>query len=344
MRSTPSGSKTGWRSSRQRCGGRPPPGRRTGPRGPPPVIWGAARVGPADSPLAERVAEFIAEHHVLEPEEPVLALVSGGADSLCLWGILRDLGHLVEALHVEHGLRGREGLEDAAFCAGLGASVVPVDLEEGPNLEARARDARYAAAREHAAGRTIATGHTLTDQAETVLYRLASSSGVRALGAMRPRSGDLARPLLAVTAEETRAWCRAEGLVPREDSTNAQTGPRRNLIRHEVMPALARVHPGAEANMARTAELLGELDDLIVELAAAHVEDELDLDRLAELPRPLRAIVLREAAERAAGRPLRLPRALTGRLVELAGRRRGVERLSLARDLEAVRDRARLSF
>jgi len=70
---------------------------------------------PADSPLAERVAGFIAEHRMLEPGEPVLALVSGGADSLCVWGLLRELGYEVEALHAEHGLRGEAGLDDAVF-------------------------------------------------------------------------------------------------------------------------------------------------------------------------------------------------------------------------------------
>jgi tRNA(Ile)-lysidine synthase len=299
---------------------------------------------PAGSPLAERVAGFIAEHGVLQPGERVVALVSGGADSLCLWGLLRELGYEVEALHAEHGLRGEAGLADAAFCAGLGATVVPLDLDAGPNLEARARAARYAAAEEHAAGRPIATGHTLTDQAETVVYRLASSSGVRALSAMRPRAGVVARPLLCVTAGETREWCRAAGLVPRVDDTNADTRLRRNLIRREVMPALRRVHPAADVNIARTAELLGELDALLSDLAGEHVADELDLDRLAGLPRPLRAIVLRAAAERAAGRPLRLTRALTDRLVELAGRGEGVERLSLGRDLEATRARRVLSF
>jgi tRNA(Ile)-lysidine synthase len=281
---------------------------------------------------------------VLEPGEPVVALVSGGADSLCLWGLLRGLGYEVEALHAEHGLRGEAGLADAAFCAGLGATVVPLDLEDGPNLEARARAARYAAAEEHAAGRPIATGHTLTDQAETVVYRLASSSGVRALSAMRPRAGQVARPLLCLTGAETREWCRAQGLAPRVDDTNADVRLRRNLIRHDVMPALRRVHPAADVNIARTAELLGELDELLSELAGEHVADELDLDRLAGLPRPLRAIVLRAAAERAAGRPLRLTRALTERLVELAGRGEGVERLSLGRDLEATRDRRSLAF
>jgi hypothetical protein len=110
------------------------------------------------------------------------------------------------------------------------------------------------------------------------------------------------------------------------------------------MPALRRVHPAADTNIARTAELLGELDALLSELAGEHVADELDLDRLAELPRPLRAIVLRTAAERAAGRPLRLTRALTDKLVDLAGRGDSVERLSLGRDIEAVRDRRTMTF
>jgi tRNA(Ile)-lysidine synthase len=295
-------------------------------------------------PLASRVAGYIAEHALLEPGEPVLALVSGGADSACAWGLTRGLGYDVEALHVEHGLRGADGLADAAHCAGLGATVVAVDVEDGPNLEARARDARYAAAREHAGGRPIVTGHTLSDQAETVLYRLVSSSGARAIRAMRPAAGGIVRPLLCATAEDTRAWCAEHGIEPREDRTNADERLRRNLIRREVMPALTRVHPGAERNLARSAELLGELDELLRELAREHVEPHIALADLDDMPRALRVLVLREAAERAAGRPLRLPRALTAKLEAMAERRKGVERLSLGRDIEAVRDRATLAF
>jgi tRNA(Ile)-lysidine synthase len=161
---------------------------------------------------------------------------------------------------------------------------------------------------------------------------------------MRPRSGEVARPLLCLTGEETREWCHRRGVAPRHDETNSDRTLRRNLIRHEVMPALRRVHPGAEVNLARTAELLGELDELLTALAGEHVEEELDLERLALLPDALRSLVLREAAERAAGRPLRLTRDLTKRLNGLAGRRGGVERLSLTSDLEAVRDRSLLSF
>jgi tRNA(Ile)-lysidine synthase len=298
----------------------------------------------AASSLAERVAGYVAEHALLEPGEPVVALVSGGADSLCLWGLLRELGHPVDALHVEHGLRGEAGLADAAFCAGLGATVVPVDIAGGPNVEARARDARYAAARAHAAGRALATGHTITDQAETVLYRMASSSGVRALRGMRPRAGDLARPLLCVSAAETRAWCAAAGLEPRVDASNADPAHRRNMIRHQVLPILERVHPGAVANLARSAELLADADELLAGLAGPHVAAELDLGMLATLPPGLAAIVLRESADRAAGRPLRLSRALTERLAQVASRRSGEERLSLARDVDAVRVGGVLSF
>ena len=295
-------------------------------------------------PRSERVAAFIERHRLLRPGQPVLALVSGGADSMCLWGVLRELGYEVEALHVEHGLRGQDGLADAAYCAGLGAAVVPIDLAAGGNLEARAREQRYAAAREAAEGRPIATGHTLTDQAETVLYRMASSSGPRAIRAMRPAADGLVRPLLCLDAAETRAWCRDNTVDPRQDASNADTSIRRNRIRHQVLPALAQVHPGAERNLARSAELLGELDDLLTELAGGFVADPIDLDSIGRLPRALRVLVLREAAERAAGRPLRLPRELTVRLEQLAGRRGGIERLSLAADLEAVRDRSRLSF
>src|SRR6185437_3885146 len=202
-------SRAGWRACRTTSSAPAPPATTTPPRPRTPATSSSGRPSCAASssstmaepePLASRVAAYIAEHALLEPGEPVLALVSGGADSACAWGVVRELGYDVEALHVEHGLRGAEGLEDAAHCAGLGATVVAVDVEVGPNLEARARQARYAAAREHAAGRPIVTGHTLSDQAETVLYRLVSSSGARAIRAMRPAAGGIVRPLLCATA------------------------------------------------------------------------------------------------------------------------------------------------
>src|SRR5205823_9394980 len=123
-----------------------------------------------------------------------------------------------------------------------------------------ARDARYAEAAALAVARSadVAAAHTVTDQAETVLYRLAASPGRRALLGMPERSGRLVRPLLAarVTREETAAWCAARGLAWREDSSNDSERFARNRVRRGVVPALRAIHPAAEANIVRTAALL----------------------------------------------------------------------------------------
>ena len=131
---------------------------------------------------------------------------------------------------------------------------------------------RYAAATEAAGGGLVAVGHTASDQAETVLYRLAASPGRRALLGMRPRSGQLVRPLLTVTREETGAWCRARGLAWRDDATNASGDFARGRVRHGLLAALEAVDARAAANVVRTAELLreeAEVLDVVVDTALA---------------------------------------------------------------------------
>src|SRR5215210_2072704 len=166
-------------------------------------------------------------------DRPVAVLLSGGRDSVCLLDVAVALrgAPAVRALHVNYGLRA-EAAGDEAHCAAL-CEALGVELEvtraERPadapgNLQAWARDVRYAAAARLAAAlgdARVAVAHTATDQAETILYRLAASPGRRALLGMEPRAGRLVRPLLQVTREETAAWCRARGLTWREDSTNA---------------------------------------------------------------------------------------------------------------------------
>jgi tRNA(Ile)-lysidine synthetase-like protein len=190
--------------------------------------------------LRERVEAYIRLHGLIEPGGDVLCLVSGGADSTCLWHVLRGLGYRVAALHVAHGLRGAESEEDARFCRGLlGAEVV--DAPGRGLSEAELREQRYSFARD----RLRATGHTASDQLETVLYRLVSRGAVAGI---EPRRADgVVRPLLPVRREETEAYCRAEGLDFREDSSNPDT--RRGLIRDEILPLLRRLHPGAERNL-----------------------------------------------------------------------------------------------
>src|SRR3954468_21778763 len=159
--------------------------------------------------------------------EPLLVMLSGGVDSTCLLHVALELGARASALHVNYRLRGDDSDADEAHCRALCERLgvplrverVPLDPAGGGNLQARARDARYELA-EELADRDYAAGHTLSDQAETVLYRLAASPGRRALLGMAPRRGRLVRPLLEATRADTRAHCRAAGLHWREDASN----------------------------------------------------------------------------------------------------------------------------
>ena len=181
-------------------------------------------------------------------------LVSGGADSTCLWHVLRDLGYRVSALHVDHGLRGEESDADARFCAAqLGAEIVD---GRGGTTEAELREIRYS----FATDRLRATGHTASDQVETVLYRLVASGSTKGI---KPRREDgVVRPLLELWREETKDYCRAHGLAFRTDTSNPDT--KRGLIRDEILPRLRALHPAADENLLRLA--LGEpsaLDELL---------------------------------------------------------------------------------
>jgi tRNA(Ile)-lysidine synthase len=192
--------------------------------------------------LAQRVEETIRRDDLIPVGGDVVCLVSGGPDSTCLWHVLRGLGYGVSAIHVHHGLRGEASDEDACFCADvLGAEVVGEGFASAAS-EAALRAVRY----ELTAGRGLrATGHTASDQAETVLYRLVSSGTTKAI--RRKRADGVVRPLLDVWREETIAYCDEHDLAYRTDATNPLT--KRGLIRDEILPLLRRLHPGADANL-----------------------------------------------------------------------------------------------
>ena len=159
--------------------------------------------------ILERIEAYIRAHDLIPPAGDVVCLVSGGADSTCLWHSLSQLGYRVSAVHVDHGLRGDESEEDARFCCErLGAAVLRSSNRLVPgNEEAALRDLRYSLT----AGRGLrATGHTASDQVETVLYRLAASGSTR--GIKPKREDGVVRPLLGVWRDETEAYCRAHGL------------------------------------------------------------------------------------------------------------------------------------
>jgi tRNA(Ile)-lysidine synthase len=297
--------------------------------------------------------DSVARGGLLPPGGPVVALLSGGRDSVCLLDVAVRLAGApaVTALHVNYGLRA-EADGDEAHCAALAAALgveLVVERAQRPdragNLQAWARDVRYGAAARLALrrGARVATGHTATDQAETVLYRLAASPGRRALLGMPERDGRLIRPLLAVTREQTADYCRARGLAWREDPSNRDRA--RGAVRHRLVEALREVHPAAEANVLRTSRLLREeaevLDAMVSEILGG--ERRIEVARLAALPAGLGRLVARRLAEEALPEGAFAP-AASVRLDEILALGPEGGALDLGSGLRAVVEQGVLSF
>jgi tRNA(Ile)-lysidine synthase len=278
-------------------------------------------------PLADAFEAHLEANGLLDGAGALVAACSGGGDSTALLVLLapvaRRAGIPLVGFHVDHQLRGPEGLRDARAAADLAASLglpfvfrsFPVrDLRQrGESLESAARRLRYesllALGRDLGPETLLATGHTLEDQAETVLLHLERKMG-RSRGGIRPRRPDgIIRPLLPFRREDLRAFLRREGIPWHEDASNVDERFARNRIRHRVLPALEASRPGTAVRLARAAEALtdrlGRMDAAIDEtLAAAGVPLE------GPWPRGLFAGLEREAAGRllvraaaSAGRP-----------------------------------------
>ena len=233
------------------------------------------------SKLIAKVERFARQEQLFAPAEPGRALhlcaaVSGGADSMALLRVLLELreafGYPLTACHVNHGLRGETADRDEAFvraeCARLGVPLTvfrPADVGMAvpPHAgEDWARRLRYACFAQLLAGGIdcIATAHTATDQAETLLFRLARGTGLHGAGGIRPRRPGYCRPLLGLTRAETEALCAAfeQGWVT--DETNDSDAYARNRLRHGAVPALHSVNAAAEENLARFCEKAARAD------------------------------------------------------------------------------------
>ena len=198
----------------------------------------------------------------------MLCLVSGGADSTCLYHALRELGYRVSALHVDHGLRGDESDADAAWCAERFDAEVVQGAARCAN-EAALRDVRYS----FRADSLRATGHTLSDQVETIVYRLAARGTTKGIEVRR--EDGVVRPLLCVWREETEAFCRERGLEWRTDSSNPDT--LRGLIRDEIAAAPRADPPGRPRE--RAARPRRAAHDAAGARRAARVAGRLEADR-----------------------------------------------------------------
>lgn len=272
---------------------------------------------PAVARVLERVTATAREHQMFLPGQTVLVAVSGGPDSVCLLESLVRLRRLfkirLEVFHLDHRLREGSGA-DAAYVRRLAERHkltahlrdVASRPAKGESVEAWARERRMVAmgevAREVGAAR-IAIGHTMDDQAETVLMALITGSGLRGLGGIAPVLGPWVNPLIDVTREEVEASCRALHLRPRQDPSNRDTRFLRNAIRLRGLPALERSVGGRNLRepLVRTAAGLREDAEELTRQTAAVVDDIVE-----ETP---------EGADLDAIRLLDLPRAIAGRVV-----------------------------
>jgi tRNA(Ile)-lysidine synthase len=313
------------------------------------------------------------ERGLLKAGERVCVAVSGGADSTALLvGLVEacagkdGLGVVVSAAHVHHGLRGVEADGDEAFvrglCAGLGVElrVFAVDtaarqVAEGEGLEEAARGLRYellGGLMRDGVVDVVATGHTLDDQAETVVMKMLRGAWTEGLGGISPEKqgegirekgqgkGRVVRPLLGVRRSEIEAFLLERGQMWREDSTNRDVALTRNRVRHVLMPMLREFNPGVDALLARTAEIArdeeafwrAEVERVLpqvllpgkpvrgggraVSTAVGEAGCGLEIARLAAMPAALRRRVLRGAAATVGSR---LSSEETAKVMALAG-------------------------
>lgn len=256
----------------------------------------------------------------------MLAAVSGGSDSVGLAWILKDLSDrgviaLAAIGHVHHQLRGADADADEAFCRDLAARIgVPflagrADVRAtmdagGGSVESVARHLRYEcleAAAQAAGASHIATGHTLDDQAETVLLRLLRGAGGRGLSGIRPVRGVVIRPLIDCRRADIAAYLTSIGETFRDDVTNGDLTVPRNRVRHELLPVIERMAPGGVGALARAAALAADDEDFLskaaIDTAHSHVllkDGGLNVDLLNAFPPAIARRVVREAIESAA--------------------------------------------
>ena len=230
----------------------------------------------------EKVLDYIRKNGMVQRGDRIIAGVSGGPDSVCLLFLLdkykETLGISLEVVHMEHGIRGKESLEDAAFvenfcrklaipCHTYHRDIPKLAREWKCSGEEAGRRARYEAFEEvrgKNGGTKIAVAHNRNDQAETVLFHLVRGSGLSGLSGIRPVRGNIIRPLLCLTREEIEDLLRKENLPFRTDATNLETDYARNRIRLNILPLLREeLNPRTCEHLAETAERLALAEDYL---------------------------------------------------------------------------------
>lgn len=280
----------------------------------------SGRVGTDRGPsLVATVRATIEARGLFERGSSVLVACSGGPDSVAMLDALHrlvpDLGHRLVVASVDHGLR-PEAREEVALVArlaeerGLAFAAITLGLEAGCSM-GDARRARYAALHRmaaHAGARIVAIGHTLEDQAETVLARLVRGSGLRGLRAIQPiRQDGVVRPLLDASREQVRAHLESHAIPFVSDPTNRDARYLRVRLRHEVLPKLVSEDPAVATHLAALADEACELAEYVDGIVTPWVSTQLEAEHLLaseleRVPRPFRAQAIAALIARHSGR------------------------------------------
>jgi len=290
-----------------------------------------------DRLLKEQVLKTIRSYEMLGPGTKVIVALSGGPDSVFLFYALMALKSKLKikdiaVCHIDHGLRGRESRADSAFtkelCAKFGVKFFEkkVNLKkaksDGLSTEERAREMRYRFYKEIAeklGARVVATGHTLDDQAETVLMRIIKGSALKGIVGIPPAREEgkvkFIRPLIALEKRAIREWLDSEKLSYRIDATNLENIYFRNTVRNEIIPYLEKYNPRLKRVLFNLAEHLRE-DFEFIENEKLKIKGiigrqrrgrfEIELKKIAVQPKALQKEILRDALERSGGAVKRL--------------------------------------
>jgi len=302
--------------------------------------------------MLQKIEEMIRQYQMIDPEDHIIAGVSGGADSMCLLLVLLQLReifrHSVSVVHIEHGIRGEAAKRDAEFVRhfceerGIECHIRHYQVPEyarmyGMSEEEAGRHLRYEAfyrEKERFPGRQvkIAVAHNLEDHAETMLFHLARGTGIRGLAGIAPVRGDIIRPLLKARREEIEAYLAQMGQDFCRDATNETDVYTRNQLRHQVLPVFYRINSRAAEHMYQTAEQLREVDDYLKRQAAAAGEGccrmladgaRVDKERFFSLEPVIQKEMLHQLLGMLAGSSKDLAREHIGQVKELFDKQNG---------------------
>ena len=315
--------------------------------------------------MLQKTAEYMKQQNMAVEGETVVLGLSGGMDSVCLFHVLRTLGYVLEAVHVNHGIRGAEADRDEAFvkalCQQYGVPIhsfsfnIPaISKEKHLSEEEAGRLVRRQVFEEVAksiGGAKIALAHHGSDRAETFLFHLSRGTGVKGLGTMKSVEGAYIRPFLWAQRSEIEAYVKAQGYTYVEDSTNESVDYTRNKIRHEILPLLEEINPKSTMHICSAAEKLSAVSAFVdreakklCRLSAVFFEKEVQILKYAfyQGDEVLRVPVLQKCVEYLAGSLANITEEHWNRILALFEMQTGKEiqlpyRLSAVRTYEGIR-------